>query len=196
MNQEINGTAGDVTQQSKNIYFERALFILGDSDSGKSIQLRSMFLDWRLGTTGKIPTTNNIRDSYPLSNERWLHIRLSSPHESGQRTIEDYLRRCENVMKRKHAARRWNFAGALQIRTTKKISVGPNEVIGHFKNKFNPERVRAIILSPDCNNNIMNSGQLKNLTLSLHLIGCEVCIVDATDRIANGLIYADFFDFI
>lgn len=195
MNQETIGNAGDAPHQSQHSHFERALFILGDRDSGKSSQLRSMLLDWRLGYTGNIPTANRIREAYPLSNERWLHIRLSSPHESGQRTIEDFLRRCENVMKRKIAARRWNFAGALQIRKTKYISVGPEEVVKHFKIKFNPERVRIVILSPDCNKIVMDPIQLNNLTSSLRLIGCEVCVVDATDQRANALIYADFFDF-
>jgi hypothetical protein len=36
-------------------YFERALFIVGEQNSGKSTQLRSMFRDVRLGTSGIVP---------------------------------------------------------------------------------------------------------------------------------------------
>ena len=33
-------------------HFERALFLIGDSGTGKSTQLRSLFRDWRFGTNG------------------------------------------------------------------------------------------------------------------------------------------------
>jgi hypothetical protein len=62
-------------------YFERALFVVGQQDSGKSVQLRSMFRNVRLGTDGNIPAATNLREMYRLSNERCLYIRLTSPHE-------------------------------------------------------------------------------------------------------------------
>jgi len=34
-------------------YLERALFVVGNRHTGKSTHLRSMFLDVRLGATGK-----------------------------------------------------------------------------------------------------------------------------------------------
>ena len=61
-------------------YLERALFIVGPQNSGKSVQLRSMFTDVRLGLEGEIPQSRNIRDAYSLSNERRLYVRLTSPH--------------------------------------------------------------------------------------------------------------------
>ena len=63
-------------------YVERALFLIGDQSTGKSTQLRSMFLDQRLGKMGQIPSDHNLMESYPLSNGRRLYLRLSSPHEA------------------------------------------------------------------------------------------------------------------
>lgn len=37
-------------------YLERVLFVVGNRHTGKSTQLRSMFLDVRLGSNGQIPT--------------------------------------------------------------------------------------------------------------------------------------------
>ena len=65
-------------------YVERALFLIGNQNTGKSTQLRSMFLDWRLSMQGQIPTSHNLADSYQLSNERWLYLRLTSPHEADE----------------------------------------------------------------------------------------------------------------
>ncbi|HEV7676341.1 MAG TPA: hypothetical protein VGQ12_17550 [Candidatus Angelobacter sp.] len=62
-------------------YFERALFVVGDPDAGKSNQLRSMFRDVRLGTGGKIPKEKKLPELYRLSNERCLYLRLTSPHK-------------------------------------------------------------------------------------------------------------------
>ena len=60
-------------QKAQEAYIERALFVIGDQDTGKSTQLRSMFLDWHLGTQGEVPTASNVRKTYALSNERWLY---------------------------------------------------------------------------------------------------------------------------
>ena len=46
-------------QKAQEAYIERALFVIGDQDTGKSTQLRSMFLDGRLGNQGEVPTENN-----------------------------------------------------------------------------------------------------------------------------------------
>ena len=68
-----------LVQKAQEVYIERALFVIGYPDTGKSTQLRSMFLDWRLGTQGQVPTASNVRKTYALSNERWLYLRLTSP---------------------------------------------------------------------------------------------------------------------
>lgn len=92
-------------------------------------------------------------------------------------------------------ARRWNFAGALQPTGTKKLSDGP-AVIAGFVRRFAPERVRAVILSPDRFGNTMPLPNLMNLTTTLRNVpGAEVSMTDATTRTGNGMMYADFFDF-
>ena len=78
-------------------YVERILFIIGDPNTGKSTQLRSIFRDQQFGTSGEIPCARNIPETYPLSNERWLYLRLSSPHESGN-SLEEFVEKCDRKM--------------------------------------------------------------------------------------------------
>ena len=94
---------------AKNLYLERTLFVVGDQNTGKSVQLRSMFLDQRFGAEGVIPTASKIKEFVSLSHDRWLHIRLTSPHEYGD-SLKEYLDKIENKMQ----VGRWCFAGALQ----------------------------------------------------------------------------------
>ena len=85
---------------TSGIYVERALFMIGDQNMGKSTQLRSMFLDWRLGNQGNVPTARNVQNTYALSNERWLYLRLTSPHEAGE-NLNKFLQKCANKMQPK-----------------------------------------------------------------------------------------------
>src|SRR6516165_9486075 len=99
-------------------HFERALFIVGEPNSGKSTQLRSMFRDFRLGE-GNIPAAANLREMYRLSNERCLYIRLTSPHEVGEcidNEVDNFLDKTEQkiVGNTPMLGRRWNFACPLQ----------------------------------------------------------------------------------
>ncbi len=173
-------------------YIERALFLMGEQDTGKSTQLRSMFLDHRLGKYGQIPEAHNLPNSYMLSNNRSLYLRLTSPHEAGE-DIQEFLAKCRREMSRSPLTRRRNFAGALQISGTDDLPEG-RDVIEAFVETFAPERIRAVILSPTCWGASIDDIPL--LTNELREIPrCEVITVDATDRTANGLIYSDFFDF-
>ncbi|MCK4815705.1 hypothetical protein KA005_08045, partial [bacterium] len=128
---------------AQNLYIERALFVVGDQNTGKSVQLRSMFADWRFESEGEIPTSAKIKESIYLSQNRSLHIRLTSPHEYGD-TPKEYLDKIEN----KTQKGRWCFAGALQPNATNKM---PDVLasVQKFVNKFSPERVRICFLSPD-----------------------------------------------
>lgn len=63
------------------LILERALFVVAPGDSGKSTQLRSIFLDHRFGKYGQIPKRRKLRETYHISNERRLYLRLTSPHE-------------------------------------------------------------------------------------------------------------------
>lgn len=176
-------------------YVERALFVIGDQNVGKSTQLRSMFLDRRLGNAGVVPTARNVRNAYAISNERWLYLRLTSPHETGE-TLKQFLRKCAKEMQPNvPPARRWNFAGALQPTGNSKLPDAP-DVISAFAARFAPERIRAVILAPDRFGNWMPRSPLQSLTAACRNVpGTEVVVTDATVRSANGLIYADFFDF-
>jgi hypothetical protein len=181
--------------KSKSVHIERALFVVGDPNAGKSVQLRSMFCDWRLGTKGIIPTTNNIPDRYVLSNERWLYLRLTSPHEMKE-TPKKFLDTCEKKMQTNRAnARRWNFAGAIQPSAANKM---PDALttISNFVTRFEPERVRAILLHPDWQGHFTPQQDLEILLAGLQASPqTEVILTDARTRTGNGLIYADFFDF-
>ena len=176
-------------------YVERALFLIGDQNTGKSTQLRSMFLDWRLGRNGEVPRDRNLPDSYPLSNDRRLYLRLTSPHEAGE-TTKEFLDKCDSKMRDDtNGSQRWNFTGALQVSATGRLPKGP-EVVRDFHHRFLPERIRAVILTPDWSGNTLDWSDIQCLTNTLRTVpGCEVMTVDATDRETNGLMYADFFDF-
>jgi len=175
-------------------YIERALFLLGAQNTGKSTQLRSMFLDPRLGNAGQIPVANNLRNSYAFSPHRRLYLRLTSPHEAGE-DMQGFLNKSKYEMSSDSEARRWNFAGALQIDGTAILPDGC-EVIEEFVRAFSPERVRAAILSPSCWGEYIEWSRIRSLTDELRTIaGCEVITVDATHRCANGLMFADYFDF-
>ena len=180
---------------TSGVYVERALFMIGDQNTGKSTQLRSMFLDWRLGNQGNVPTARNVQNTYALSNERWLYLRLTSPHEAGE-NLNKFLQKCANKMQPKgRLARRWNFAGALQPTGTGALPSAP-DIISGFALQFAPERVRGVILSPDRFGNVMVPAALQSLTSALRQVpGTEVMVVDGTTRSGNGLLYADFFDF-
>ena len=180
---------------NKSSHIERALFLMGAQETGKSTQLRSMFLDPRLGTGGQIPVDRNLVKSYPLSTHRWLYLRLTSPHESRNEDMQTFLDKCARRMTPGPDLRRWNFAGALQIARTPDLPNGC-QVIKAFVEAFSPERVRAVILSPTCQGKPIEWDSIRALTENLRdQTACEVAIIDATRQTANGLMLADFFDF-
>lgn len=150
-----------------------------------------MFLDRRLDQNGEIPTAANIRKDYYISNERRLHLRLTSPHEVGE-TPKQYM----DKAKRKMASGRWTFACPFQPDAYKKM---PDVVISvkKFIAYFNPERVRVVFLSPNRHGLEVNQF-LPPRDLSDELLqvpGVEVACIDARRRVGNGLLLADFFDF-
>ena len=174
---------------------ERALFIMAEPDSGKSTQLTSMLLDYRLGYCGEIPKSNrNLRKKYALSNERWLYLRLTSPHEYDE-DLDEFLQKCEKQMTGKNNLYRWNYAGALQMSDRNRLPKG-TKVVESFNIQFNPERIRVVLLSPDRFGNCIPRDDVRSLIDELRCIPrCEVMIADATSRTANGLMFSDFFDF-
>ncbi len=183
--------------------FERALFVVGAPNVGKSNQLRSMFRDIRMGTAGVIPTERNVREFYRLSNERCLYLRLTSPHEMKESIREKRGARANFLQKTAekiqantpHLGRRWNFAGALQANAENYM---PDVVATcrAFVRYFNPERTRIAFLSPDRHGVCLQQAGHVDLVSRLRQVpSVEICWIDARDRAANGLLLADFFDF-
>jgi hypothetical protein len=184
-------------------HFERALFVVGEPNSGKSNQLRSMFEDIRLGTGGDIPTERRLPELYRLSNERCLYLRLTSPHEAGE-SIGRKRHERTNFRKKTvetieentpQMGKRWNFAGALQPGARKHM---PDVVATcrAFVRYFEPERTRIAFLSPDRHGRSLQETEHMGLVDGLRKIPTvEVCWIDARNRMVNGLLLADFFDF-
>ena len=188
-------------------YFERALFVVGDPNMGKSNQLRSMFRDVRLGTGGIIPKGKKLPELYRLSNERCLYLRLTSPHEAkesigrkhrGSKAPTSFLEKTARIFEENtpKMGTRWNFAGALQPGARHHM---PDVVatcrafVGYFK----PERTRVAFLSPDWQGRCLQDTEQMDLVDRLRMIpSVEVCWIDARDRRVNGLLLADFFDFV
>ena len=186
-------------------HFERALFVVGEPNSGKSNQLRSMFRDIRLGTDGNIPAERKLPDFYRLSNERCLYLRLTSPHEAketigrkhGRNGPTNFLAKTAEKIEENtpRLGRRWNFAGALQPYSRNHM---PDVVATcrAFVRDFNPERTRVVFLRPDRHDVCLQETGHMGLVDELRRIeSVEVCWIDAHHRTVNGLLLADFFDF-
>lgn len=183
----------DYNRSLMNQLIERVLFVVAPPDSGKSTQLRSIFLDQRFGTKGAIPQSSDQRrltSSYHISNERRLHLRLTSPHEYGDTPME-FIEKASTQM----ASGRWCFACPLQPDAHNNM---PDviETIRLFNEALSPERVRVCFLSPTRHSTILPDF-LPERDLSEELLssGVEVTCIDARHREANGLFLADFFDF-
>ena len=174
------------------LYIERALFVVGDQNTGKSVQLRSMFLDRRFGSKKIIPTSSKIKEFIYLSEHRGLHIRLTSPHEYGD-TPNSFLA----TIKNKTHEGRWCFAGALQPEASNKMP-DVRTCVEKFVKRFDPEKVRICFLSPDRHGSLIHN-KMNNfdsiVDSLLYIRNVEVIFIDARSRETNGLLLADFFDF-
>jgi hypothetical protein len=172
------------------LWLERALFVVAPQDSGKSSQLRSMFLDRRFGNGGVIPVANKLSETYYISNERRLYLRLTSPHEYGE-TPDEFLDKVRNK-----GCGRWCYAGPFQPDAFKNM---PDVVdsVRLFIAAFQPERVRVVFLSPNRHGAELNSFLPGRDLLDelLQIPTVEVACIDARRRQVNGLLLADFFDF-
>lgn len=178
---------------AKPHYVQRALFVVGEPNSGKSNQLRSIFRDARLGTGGKIPRGQpKLPETYRLSNECCLYLRLTSPHEMGE-SLNEFLRKTEDIIKRNtpQPGRRWVVYCALQPDAAKRMP-GLVRICGAFLRRFNPERLRVVFLSPDRHGNDLQQAHTPLVDRLREDSEIEICWVDARDREANGLLLADF----
>jgi hypothetical protein len=178
-------------------HFERALFVIGDQDTGKSAQLRHIFQDVRFHRNGEVPTgadAPRLSEMYRISNERALYLRLTSPHEMKE-TVKEFLDKTEDKISRNlNLGRRWNFAGSLQPTAANNMPSAAAAIVA-FMQRFHPERARAVFLNPDRHGGAHVQAFLSGETDQLWNAGAEVIVVDARRRDANGLVLADFFDF-
>jgi len=166
-----------------------------------------MFRDVRLGTGGDIPTERRLPELYRLSNERCLYLGLTSPHEAGEslgrkrhgrRAPTNFLEKTVGTIEGNtpRMGRRWSFAGALQPYARNHM---PDVVktCRAFVRYFEPERTRIVFLSPDRHGEPLQETEHLVLVDRLREIpSIEVCWIDARNRTVNGLLLADFFDFI
>jgi hypothetical protein len=175
---------------SHSLYIERALFIVGDPGDGKSTQLRSIFVDRRLGTQGKIPVEKKPVRTHWLSIDRRLYLRLTSPHENGE-SPKDFFTDIRSHTKKG----RWVFACPLQPDARNNMP-GLVDSISQFVDEFSPERVRVCFISPN-RAGTSNPARILPLVKQLWKVdsGLECIVVDATTKNRNGSLYADFLDF-
>ena len=174
---------------SRPLYIERALFVVGEPDDGKSTQLRSLFIDKRYSKNGTIPTGKKIPETYILSHDRRLYLRLTSPHEYGE-SPEEFLKKVRS----KTVEGRWVFASPLQPDPRNKMP-GVVETVELFVREFSPERTRVCLLSPGQSGNEGNHHLTAQFDGLWNIDGVECIVLDARTRARNGLIYADFLDF-
>lgn len=173
---------------TRPLYIERALFVVGEPNDGKSTQLRSLFRDKRFGTNGKIPKPRKLPATYALSHERSLYLRLTSPHEYDESPEEFFEKIRISAL-----SGRWAVASPLQPNARNKM---PDviETVRQFIRAFSPERVRVCFLSPN-QADIKTPGNQKTQDKLWKLGGVECITLDARTRTRNGLVYADFLDY-
>ena len=163
------------------LHLERALFMIGRQNAGKTTQLTSLKT-----VIAKGKTTRRVFD---LGNNRHLYVRLTSPQETGQ-TLSEFLRACEYNMRSRYC--RWNYACAMQPDSGINIG-GAVSTIKAFKNEFSPGRTCAVILCPDWRGNRFPD-ERQALITDLSDIGVsEILTVDARNQNSNGPRYAGFF---
>lgn len=181
--------------------FERALFVLGKQNAGKSTRIRNMYEDVRMGRNGVVPQ-KTVR-SFPvvyLSQERRLYVRVQSPEEAGE-TLAEFFTKIENAIERDGPRRRWNSVIAVQFDEGRNIEDGI-DVAKRFINKYHPERVRIAIVNPPARPSaVITDYELATLLDRIRELRSpkdEDMIVEAMQiegRGRNGLLLTDFFDF-
>jgi hypothetical protein len=128
-----------------------------------------------------------LSDWIAISNERYLHVRLTSPHEYGD-GFEEFTDKVDEKQDERGTKYRWNFLGALQTNAFRNMP-GCREICAALS-------ARAM---PSCANLHSNGGAIRPQTeisrISQHCkkIHVEFCMIDAQHN--KGLFLGDFFDF-
>lgn len=174
-------------------YLERSLFIVGNQNDGKSSQIRDVFRDTRLHNNGisRIGDNGRLPDWIHISNERFLHIRLTSPHEYGD-GFDEFTSKIDAKNDFVGGKYRWNFMGALQTNAFRNM---PNseDVAIHFNKKYRPERSRLILIYKNFSGKTKSQNEMDRISAACASHDIEFAMIDATAN--NGLILSDFFDF-
>jgi hypothetical protein len=179
-------------------HIERIMLVCGKQNAGKSRLLRAMLADQRL--VGEVSSARRLA-ACPLSRERALIIRCSSPHEYGDDTNQFHAKI------QKAAARLWwagyrrmNFACAIQPDQHNHMP-GIIQVCDDLIKVFAPERIRVVQLAPD------QGGKLDSRLSNTEVDGLrqfrdvETLSIDARKRAGvfaepgSVRILADYFDF-
>jgi hypothetical protein len=176
-------------------HLERVLLVCGASNAGKSRLLRHMLGDPRLG--GVVPPHPRVR-ARPLSRERCLTVRFTSPHEmnESQAKFHSKIDRATEVAWQRYW--RMNFAGAIQPRPHNKMP-GVVDVCAGLIREFLPERIRVVQLAPDKDGEL--TSQLTTAEIDgLRRLDVEVMSLDARASSypaepGNIRLLADYFDF-
>jgi hypothetical protein len=181
------------TSQSENNqgHLERVLLVCGEQMAGKSQLLRQMLGDQRLGGLG--PSMGRFQ-SRPLSRERLIAGRFTSPHESGQTPAQFHANIAASGK-----CWRYNYFSAIQPRAAKNMP-GVADLCDGLIRAFRPERIRVVHLAPDQWGNLRS--QLTDSEIDgLRALDVEVLAIDARSRPScpaepgNVRILADYFDF-
>ena len=129
---------------------ERILLVAGESNAGKSHQLRDMFRDQRLGGR-PLPPQGRPRAYYEITTGRYAHMRISSPHET-QGTLDDYWSRVEKATTARFPDVNWLVAFSTRIREQGRGTQyvpALDEVIPAVQRRLDPECIIVVALSPD-----------------------------------------------
>ena len=178
-------------------HFERALFVVGNPNAGKSTLLRNMFVDVRFGTDEQVPDEQRIMPTFALSNERCLKVRFTSPHEMKE-TIEQFFSKVDREMERAWTNFfRFNFACPLQPTAANRMP-DVATVCDLFRQRFQPERMRIVQIDPEwtgARGTLLADPDVRRL----RRLRIELATVDAQESedqpYTSGIFLADFFDF-
>ena len=176
-------------------HLERVLLVCGNSNAGKSRLLRHMLGDPRLG--GVVPAHPRVR-ARPLSRERCLTVRFTSPHEMGENQAKFHKKIDRATEVAWWSYWRMNFASAIQPRPHKRMP-GIVDVCDGLIRECRPERVRVVQLAPDKDGDL--TSQLTAVEIDgLRRLDVEVISLDARSSSylaepGNVRVLADYFDF-
>ena len=153
---------------------EQVLLVAGHSHAGKSYQLRGMFCDPRLN--GHRLQSKRPRHCYRVAPDRYVHVRLMSPHES-EPTLDELLERMKAITD-KFPNARWLLCMATHIWGNARTPAALDEVVRAVRASLHPGQIRVVVLSPDHRGRPI--GRADEAILD-RLDGCEINYIDARE---------------